>query len=155
MIIRRDSVERLIAVWGGRKSGIVDFHVVGPAAVREDAPVRAGVLIVDDHAEFREAARTMLEAAGFDVVGEARDGAEALASEPRLRPAVVLLDIQLPDIDGFAVAESLAALADPPVVVLTSSRDAAAYGDRVRGSPARGYIAKFHLSGLALADMIR
>jgi len=121
--------------------------------VREDVRVRTGLLIVDDHAEFRDAARTMLEAAGFDVVGEARDGADALASEPRLRPSIVLVDIQLPDMDGFALAERLAAVADPPLIVLVSSRDAAAYGDRIAASPARGFIAKLHLSGRALAEL--
>ncbi|CAN5513810.1 hypothetical protein BH24CHL9_BH24CHL9_12880 [soil metagenome] len=127
----------------------------GSARVSEDAQVRAGVLIVDDHADFRDAARTMLESAGFAVVGEASDGGQALASDPQLRPAVVLVDVQLPDMDGFAVAERLAAEGDPPVVVLISSRDAASYGDRVAASPARGFIAKLDLSGRTLAELVR
>jgi DNA-binding NarL/FixJ family response regulator len=116
--------------------------------------MRAGVLIVDDHADFRESARTMLEAAGFVVVGEAADGAEALAAEARLRPALVLLDIQLPDVDGFEVAEELSRSAEPPAVVLISSRDAEAYGDRVATSQARGFIPKIDLSGRSLAKLV-
>jgi DNA-binding NarL/FixJ family response regulator len=116
--------------------------------------MRAGVLIVDDHADFRESARTMLEAAGYEVVGEAADAAEAVAAEARLHPALVLLDIQLPDIDGFRLAEALSDAADPPVVVLVSSRDAEAYGDRVAASPARGFIPKIDLSGRSLAKLV-
>jgi DNA-binding NarL/FixJ family response regulator len=116
--------------------------------------MRAGVLIVDDHADFRESARAMLEASGFVVVGEAADGAEAVAAEARLRPALVLLDIQLPDVDGFELAEALSGATDPPVVVLVSSRDAEAYGDRVAASPARGFIAKFELSGRSLSKLV-
>ena len=117
--------------------------------------MRAGVLIVDDHMDFRESARMMLEAAGFVVVGEAADGAEALAAEARLRPALILLDIQLPDVDGFLLAEELSRTANPPVVVLVSSRDADAYGDRVAACPARGFISKFDLSGRSLAKLVR
>jgi DNA-binding NarL/FixJ family response regulator len=116
--------------------------------------MRNGVLIVDDHADFRASARTMLEAAGFLVVGEAADGAEAMAAEARLRPALVLLDIQLPDVDGFEVAEALSQSPDPPMVVLISSRDADAYGDRVATSRAHGFIPKFDLSGRSLADVV-
>jgi DNA-binding NarL/FixJ family response regulator len=116
--------------------------------------VRPRVLIVDDHPDFRDSTRVMLEASGFDVVGEAADGAQALTQVSRLRPAVVLLDIQLPDIDGFAVAERLARSPDPPMVILVSSRDERAYGDRVATSPAHGFITKFHLSGRTLAEMV-
>ena len=84
----------------------------------------ARVLIVDDHAPFRARARALLEADGFEVVGEAADGEAAVAAAQRLRPDVVLLDVQLPGIDGFAVAERLAAEAEPPAVVLISSRGA-------------------------------
>ena len=71
--------------------------------------MRRTVLIVDDHEAFRQSASALLEAEGFDVVGQAADGPEAIAEAERLRPEVVLLDIQLPDLDGFAVAERLAA----------------------------------------------
>ena len=90
--------------------------------------MRPTVLIVDDHAAFRTSARALLQAEGFDVIGEATDGAEAVEAVVALRPEIVLLDIQLPDLDGLTVAEQLAAAPDPPAVVLISSRDAAAYG---------------------------
>jgi DNA-binding NarL/FixJ family response regulator len=112
------------------------------------------VLIVDDHAAFRASARALLQAEGFDVVGEAADGAEAVEAVAVLRPEIVLLDIQLPDLDGLTVAEELAAAPDPPAVVLISSRDAAAYGPRLQAAPARGFIPKSGLSGEALAALI-
>ena len=93
------------------------------------------VLIVDDHAGFRGFARRLLEAGGFTVVGEAEDGASALAAVEALRPELVLLDVVLPDTDGFAVAERLAERSDGPVVVLTSSREAADFGERLDRSP--------------------
>jgi len=116
--------------------------------------MRRTVLIVDDHDAFRESASALLEAEGFAVVGEAADGDGALAAAAQLRPEVVLLDIQLPDVDGIAVAERLAAVPDPPRVVLISSRDAAAYGARLEAAPARGFIPKRELSGAALAALV-
>lgn len=116
--------------------------------------MRTTVLIVDDHPEFRESASALLEAEGFAVVGTAADGGEAIAAVERLRPQVVLLDIQLADIDGFAVAERLAAGPDPPTVVLISSREAAAYGPRLEAAAAQGFIPKRDLSGTALAALV-
>lgn len=116
--------------------------------------MRRTVLIVDDHEAFRQSASALLEAEGFDVVGQAADGPAAIAQAERLRPQVVLLDIQLPDIDGFAVAELLAALPDGPGVVLISSRDASAYGPRLGEASARGFITKRELSGRALAALV-
>ena len=115
--------------------------------------MRPTVLIVDDHAAFRASARALLEAEGFEVVGEAADGTEAVEAVAVLRPAIVLLDIQLPDLDGLAVAELLAAAPDAPAVVLISSRDAATYGPRLQATPARGFIPKSRLSGEALAAL--
>ena len=111
------------------------------------------VLIVDDHADFRAFARALLAADGFEVVGEAHDGASALAAASLLKPGLVLLDIQLPDIDGFAVCEALARDGDAPVVVLTSSRDASSYRRRLGESSARGFIPKAELSGAGLASL--
>jgi DNA-binding NarL/FixJ family response regulator len=116
--------------------------------------MRPTVLIVDDHPEFRESASALLEAEGFAVVGGAGDGEEAIAAVERLRPQVVLLDIQLPDLDGFAVAERLAGMQNPPRVVLISSREAAAYGPRLESAAARGFIPKRELSGSALAALV-
>ena len=113
------------------------------------------VLIVDDHEAFRSSARALLEAEGFDVVGEAADGVEAVEAVALLRPDVVLIDIQLPGEDGLAVAERLAAATNPPAVVLISSRDASAYGPRLTATPARGFIPKSGLSGATLAALLR
>ena len=112
------------------------------------------VLIVDDHDGFRAGARALLEADGFEVLGEAADGAAALEAVRRLRPEVVLLDVQLPGIDGFEVAERLAAEADPPAVVLISSRGPDSYRPQLATSPVRGFIAKGELSGECLAGLV-
>ncbi len=114
----------------------------------------ATVLIVDDHAGFRSFARALLEAEGFDVVGEAEDGASALAAARLLQPDVILLDVQLPDLDGFQVCADVCANGYCPAVVLTSSRDAADFGPLVEQSGARGFIAKGDLSGEALKELI-
>jgi DNA-binding NarL/FixJ family response regulator len=112
------------------------------------------VLIVDDHAPFRALAGQLLGAAGFEVVGEAGDGLTALAINSDLRPDVILLDIQLPDIDGFEVIRRLRAQGVAPNVVLTSSRDAADYADAVAASGTAGFIPKADLSGAALSDLL-
>jgi DNA-binding NarL/FixJ family response regulator len=112
------------------------------------------VLIVDDHPSFRETARALLESEGFAVVGEAADGESALEAARRLHPEVVLLDVQLPDIDGFEVARRLSANGSAPSVVLTSSRDGADFGPLVERCGARGFIPKAELSGAALSDLL-
>ena len=76
--------------------------------------MRPTVLIVDDHAAFRASAWALLQAEGFDVIGEATDGAEAVAAVVALRPQIVLLDIQLPDLDGLAVGRAACRGAGPP-----------------------------------------
>ncbi len=116
--------------------------------------LRPTVLIVDDHADFRASARALLEAEGFDVVGEAAGGEQALAEVERLRPDVVLLDVQLPGEDGFAVAKRLAAGGSGATVILISSREAAAYGSRLDTAAAQGFLAKRMLSGEALAALL-
>jgi two-component system nitrate/nitrite response regulator NarL len=113
----------------------------------------ARVLVVDDHEGFRAIARAVLEADGLSVVGEAADGAAAVAVAERLRPDVVLLDIHLPDLDGFEVSEQLAALPSPPVVVLTSSRPIADLRRRVGASPAAGFVPKDLVSGARLLGL--
>jgi DNA-binding NarL/FixJ family response regulator len=116
--------------------------------------IARSVLIVDDHASFRDAARLLLEGAGFEVVGESEDAAGALEAATRLEPAIVLLDIGLPDRDGFEVAERLARNDDPPVVILISSREVAWYRRRLADSPARGFIAKGELSAGAVEALV-
>jgi DNA-binding NarL/FixJ family response regulator len=112
------------------------------------------VLIVDDHAGFRSWARALLLAEGYDVVGEAEDGPSAVAAWRNLRAQVVLLDIRLPGIDGFAVAKSLQTETDPPAVVLISTRAASDFGTRVARSGARGFISKRELSAAALEKVL-
>ncbi len=112
------------------------------------------VLIVDDSDGFRRSARLLLEDDGFEIVGEAEDGNGAIDQVERLRPGVVVLDVQLAQEDGFDVAEELAARADPPIVVMVSTRAASTYAERLATTPARGFIAKADLSGETLAAMI-
>lgn len=109
------------------------------------------VLIVDDHASFRRLARKLLEAGGFTVVGEAADGRSALAAAAALHPQLVLLDVLLPELDGFAVARQLATQAEPPLVVLTSSRDRLELGTRLADAPAVAFLQKDELSAERLA----
>lgn len=130
------------------------IHNAPGGGLCDDPRMRPTVVIVDDHPEFRESASALLEAEGFSVIGEAGDGDEAIAAVERLRPEVVLLDIQLPDLDGFGVAERLAAGPDPPRGVLISSREAAAYGPRLEAAAARGFIPKRELSGSTLAALV-
>ena len=111
------------------------------------------VLIVDDHAGFRSRARKLLEAGGFDVL-EAADGDAALGCAASFAPQLVLLDVQLPGLDGFDVARRLAGGGGGPVVVLTSSRDAADYGDRVASAPVAGFVPKADLSANALRSFL-
>jgi DNA-binding NarL/FixJ family response regulator len=104
------------------------------------------MLIVDDHAGFRHQARALFTRGGFRVVGEAEDVASGVRAAAELSPAVVLLDVQLPDGDGFEAADRMLAAAEPPAVVLVSSRDASDYGARIAASGARGFISKADLS---------
>jgi len=112
------------------------------------------VLIVDDHAGFRSMARRLLQAGGYNVVGEAADGSSALQAARQLQPDLVLLDIQLPDVDGCDVARWLAAEEHPPAVVLISSRDAGDYGARLASCGARGFVAKADLSGATIDALL-
>jgi DNA-binding NarL/FixJ family response regulator len=114
------------------------------------------VLIVDDHPSFRASARRMLEADGYKVLGEAEDGAAALAAVGRLRPDLVLLDVRLPDIDGFEVARRLVdAEGRAPQIVLTSSHDSTDLGEAIDDSVARGFIPKGELTGTAVSALLR
>ena len=105
------------------------------------------VLVVDDHAGFRSRARMLLEAEGYDVIAEAGDGQTAIAKAGRLGPDIVLLDVQLPDLDGFDVAARITGGEDAPMVILTSSRDWSDSPDLIARSGARGFVRKDQLSG--------
>ncbi|HLM35921.1 MAG TPA: response regulator transcription factor [Gaiellaceae bacterium] len=112
------------------------------------------ILVVDDHGPYRATARALLEAEGYDVVGEAADGASAIAETERLRPEIVLLDIQLPDIDGFEVAARLTENKTRSQIVLISSRAADDFGSLVGESGARGFVSKDELSGAAIEALV-
>jgi DNA-binding NarL/FixJ family response regulator len=112
------------------------------------------LLIVDDHAAFRSTARALLECDGWNVVGEAHDGTSGIDAAQSLQPDVVLLDVRLPDIDGFAVAERLTANGGGPAVIVTSSSDDPLYPDRARRTGAYGFVAKHDLSGEALQRLL-
>ena len=114
----------------------------------------ASVLIVDDHAGFRAAAKRLLEIEGFDVVGEAHDASSAVVEARRLEPDLVLLDVHLPDNDGFAVAGELTTNGGGPIVLLISSHDASDFGPLIASSGARGFIPKSELSGGAIRELI-
>ena len=116
--------------------------------------VAPSVLIVDDHESFRAWARVLLEQAGYTVLGEAADGASAIRAAARLRPGVVLLDVQLPDIDGFEVARRLGDERRPPAIVLISTRDAGDYTERLERSCAVGFLPKEELTAEALAQLL-
>ncbi len=117
---------------------VVAVHDAGVAVRR--------VLVVDDHPGFRAAARRLLDAPGYEVVGEAETGEAALEAARWLHPDLVLLDVQLPGIDGFAVAERLSLTETPPVVVLLSNRPRSAYRRRLQNAPAAGFISKPELT---------
>jgi DNA-binding NarL/FixJ family response regulator len=112
------------------------------------------VLIVDDHPSFRASARMLLESEGFTVVGEAEDGMSGLEAVAALHPDVVLLDVHLPDINGFDVAARLTANGASPAVVLTSSRDVEDLGSLTGRDGVRGFIPKSELSGPALEALL-
>jgi DNA-binding NarL/FixJ family response regulator len=114
----------------------------------------ASILIVDDDQRFRGIARRLLEAEGFDVIGEAGDGEAALAAARELVPDVVLLDVQLPDLDGLEVAGRIASQGGP-AVVLTSSRDECDFGDALDRSGARGFVPKGELSAERIVSLCR
>jgi DNA-binding NarL/FixJ family response regulator len=112
------------------------------------------VLIVDDHATFRSSARAVLEADGFDVVGEAASVGEAVEAVARVQPQIVLLDVELPDGNGFDLAERLTANGSRINVVLVSSRDYSDFVTLVAQSGARGFLPKAELSGERLDALV-
>jgi DNA-binding NarL/FixJ family response regulator len=128
--------------------------MAGSTALCHHEPVTT-VLIVDDHPSFRSSAHALLEAEGFEIVGEAEDGESAIEAAQRLHPDVVLLDVQLPDIDGFEVTRRLTSNGGGPSVVLVSSRELSDYGPLVNICGARGFLPKNELSGAAVAALLK
>lgn len=112
------------------------------------------VLIVDDHCLFRTAARALLEADGFQVVGDAANGGAGIAAALALQPDLVLLDVRLPDTDGFTVAAELTGRPDGPAVVVTSSSDDPRYPELALRSGARGFLSKHDVGGPSLRTLL-
>ena len=137
---------------GGAVSRTIASRPIGETGASTVSAPR--VLIVDDHPTFRASARRLLEAEGFVVVGEAADGEAALAAAAALDPDLVLIDVQLPGLDGFETARRLTAAPGAPAVVLTSSRDWSEHGGLVLGSGARGFVSKADLCGAALTALV-
>jgi DNA-binding NarL/FixJ family response regulator len=122
--------------------------------MQDNRGMPTSVLIVDDHPSFRLSVRRMLEADGYTVVGEAEDGAAALEAVRELDPDLVLLDVQLPDLDGFEVAARLRAAGGRSAIVLTSTRESSDFGEEIAASPVHGFVTKGELSGEAIAALI-
>lgn len=124
-----------------------------PTAV-DNPDVSPTILIVDDHAAFRAGARALLEADGYEVVGEAGDGQAGIDACHDLHPDVVLLDVRLPDMDGFTVAGRLTGNGSDTAVIVTSSSDDPLYPERAQNSGARGFVAKHDVCGAALDRLL-
>jgi DNA-binding NarL/FixJ family response regulator len=112
------------------------------------------VLVVDNEASFRRIARLALTSWGHAVVGEASTAAEAMRHAAELHPDTVLVDIGLPDADGFSLTMDLRALPSPPRVVLTSADDDAAFTRVAEQAGACGFVPKEGLSGAKLRSLI-
>jgi DNA-binding NarL/FixJ family response regulator len=112
------------------------------------------VLVVDDDASFRALATRTLRALGYAVVGEAATCEEAVERALALRPDAALVDVGLPDGDGFELAQRFAALSRPPRVVLISSDSDAANEAVARRMGAAGFVPKDELLGASLRDLI-
>ena len=112
------------------------------------------IVIVDDHPAFRRRARQLLEAEGFEVVGDAADGSGAISAASELDPELMLLDVNLPDGTGFEVADRLNSRPGAPDVILTSTRDEPEYARLAKRCGARGFVTKSELSGAAIERLL-
>jgi CheY-like chemotaxis protein len=121
---------------------------------RYDALAVTTVLIVDDDAAFRRVARELLHGLGFRVVGEARNGEQAIAAAARLRPDAVLLDVHLPDADGLSLARRLTGAVGRPRVLVTSTDTAAVSAAALEASGAVGFVPKLDLVATDLRRLL-
>ena len=117
-------------------------------------PQRVRVLVVDDMAPFRAAMTAVVEATeGFVVIGAVASGEDAVSATTALRPDLVLMDVNLPGIDGLEATRQIRALTQPPEVLLLSTYDADAAEDYVRQSGAAGYVTKSEFGPERLTTM--
>jgi CheY-like chemotaxis protein len=112
------------------------------------------VLVVDDDPEFRRLAGRLLADSGLIVVGEAGSVAAALAAADLLEPSAILLDVELPDGDGVALARELTALPWRPRVLLTSINGDITTSEEARSAGARAFVHKAELPNVALAQLL-
>ncbi len=112
------------------------------------------VLIIDDHAGFRASARKLLHQQGFEVVGEAGDAASGIEAVHDLHPDIVLMDIQLPDLNGVQASARIAALNGGSAVILISTHDLDDAKSALAESAARGFIPKSELDGAAIRALV-
>jgi DNA-binding NarL/FixJ family response regulator len=111
------------------------------------------VLIVDDQLPFREASRMVVEMTdGFEIAGEAANGEEAVDLASRLRPDLVLMDVQMPGIDGIEATRRIKSLDDPPHVLVMSTHESGSYEEPALAAGAIGFIAKSMFSMDALEE---
>lgn len=110
--------------------------------------------MVDDDPEFRELARRLLAASGLTVVGEADSVVAALAAAAHLEPSAILVDVELPDGDGIALARELAALPWRPRIVLTSIDGDITTAGEARSAGARAFVNKANLPNVSLARLL-
>lgn len=137
------------ADWRGRA-----VPTIGEPPLSEDEAIARSVLIVDDSTAFQGSARALLEARGYAIAGTAADGAGALEAVRALRPDAVLLDVNLPDMNGVDVAERLARDDATLAVVLVSTLEVSALGRSVDACGARGFVAKSELASPRLVDLL-
>jgi DNA-binding NarL/FixJ family response regulator len=132
-------------------AGRAEAGAIGPG---QDGGAATTIVVVDDHVGFRTMAGALLTTGGFQVVGEAATGADALAVIAALAPDAVLLDLQLPDIDGFAILRSLRRAGLASRVVLCSVRVAADFGARLEQCGAAGFLTKSALTAEAVRSLL-
>jgi DNA-binding NarL/FixJ family response regulator len=129
--------------------------MASPSVGGDNRAMSVSVLIVDDHAGFRRQARRLLESEGYRVIGEAEDLRTGVEAVGALEPDLVLVDIYLPDEDGFELTSRLLAADEPPDVILISSHEGAEFERCVPESGARGFVSKSELSRQAIEAVLR